>query len=725
VRKVVTWLASFVIWVMVGTVVVGAAVAMLIPASSGFGHSTDSQARAVPPLPPLPQRSTIYDRQGNVLQYVYYGEDRSAVEISQVPQKVIDAVLSVEDRDFYNHSGVDVRGIFRAFLANVGADTIKEGGSTITQQLVKNTLFPDGRPETVKAKLQEAVLAERLEQSYTKSQILERYLNTIYFGEGAYGIQAATERYFGKKSVSDLSLAEGALLAGIIKNPSGYDPILHPAAARARRHEVLSDMVESGYITTFEAARYDEAGLPGKANGAPHHTATYAPNSYFVQAMENWLISDNNVASAALGNTPAARQRKLYQGGLKITTTLDPALEQDATNAVTSAPLPPKPGLRPLDAAIAVIDNNTGAVRAIANRTPYSATHQFDVATNGSKGGKQPGSSFKVFTLAAALANGYSPNDAARGGSCHFDPPQGTQIGGYDVKSDEGGAPSLTTAIAKSINCSFVNLEVSMGWGRAGPKKVAQMADTLGLQYPWAKDGSQFITSLTLGTIGVTPLQMAAAYSTLAANGVRRSPVYVTRIVNSDGQVLYDRPDGAPGKQVIPAQNAETETSMLEGTLQYGTATSGRLDRPAAGKTGTTTDGTDLWFTGYTPQLTASVWVGIENPTPTNRSLIAYLGNNGAFGGSVSAPIWKNFMDAALADQPIAQFTAPDQSLWAPGECVSVIPAGRIPCHLSGGPAITTTPTTAAGTKPGKGKGGKGPPPTHGAPTTVVTAPPR
>ena len=288
---------------MVGAVVVGAAIAMLIPAASGFGHITDAQARAVPPLPPLPVRSTIYDDQGGVLQQIYFGQDRAPVPLKQVPQKVIDAVLATEDRDFYNHSGVDFRGIARAFLANVGADSVQQGGSTITQQLVKNTLFPHGRPRDVTAKLHEAVLAERLEQSYTKDQILDTYLNTIYFGEGAYGIETAAERYF-NKDVSQLGLAEGAMLAGVISNPSAYDPIEHPDAARQRRHDVLDDMVATGYITSFEATRYDKTPLPRKGVqdnvacpkndsdpcGPPYHDATYAPNSYFVQAVQNWLL---------------------------------------------------------------------------------------------------------------------------------------------------------------------------------------------------------------------------------------------------------------------------------------------------------------------------------------------------------------------------------------------------------------------------------------------------
>ena len=228
-------------------------------------------------------------------------------------------------------------------------------------------------------------------------------------------------------------------------------------------------MVATGYITTFEAASFDKAGLPRKGvgpnGGAPFHDATYAANSYFVQAMESWLLAPatdrpTNVASAALGAHLTDRQRRLYQGGLKIYTTYDPVMQQAADNAVASAPLP-----SPIDAAIAVVDTKTGEVRAISNRIPYNPlAHQFDVATNpGRLGGRQPGSGFKAYTLAAALQAGYSPGDSSRGGDCHFDFPQATQ-NNYDVKSDVGGAPSLMTAIAQSVNCSFVNLEVSMGW---------------------------------------------------------------------------------------------------------------------------------------------------------------------------------------------------------------------------------------------------------------------
>jgi penicillin-binding protein 1A len=730
VRKVTAWLASFVVWVLVGAAVIGAAIAMLIPASSGFGHITDAQARAVPPLPPLPERSIILDRYGNTLQEVYFGQDRAPVHLNQIPQKVIDAVLSTEDREFYSHSGVDFRGIARAFLSNVGADKTVQGGSTITQQLVKNSLFPNGRPRDLKAKLHEAILAERLEQSYSKDQILERYLNTIYFGEGAYGIQAAAERYF-NKDVSQLNLVEGALLAGVISNPSGYDPLEHPQAARQRRHDVLTFMVESGYITTFEEAHYDQAGLPRRnkldpKSGPPYHDATYAPNSYFVAAMEKWLLGDcthgpSNVAQAALGKTCAARSKLLYQGGLRITTTYDPKLQTAADNAVTSAPLP-----SPLDAAIAVVDNKTGAVRAVANRKQYvPGEHEVDVATGGD--GKQPGSSMKVFTLAAALASGYSPDDSARGGNCHFDFPQSTQ-NGYDVKSDVFGSPSLKTAIAQSVNCSFVNLEVSMGWGHTGPKKVAAMANTLGLGKRFAD--TDFVTSLTLGTIGVTPLQLASAYSTLADDGMRHRPVYVTRIVASDGAVLYDRPDGAPGTQVVPQNLARTETAMLEGVIKNGTGTSANIGRPAAGKTGTTTDGANLWFTGYTPELTASVWVGIEGAG--SQPLDPPLTSSQAFGGSVSAPIWKTFMTAALDGTPATDFNQPDWTAWPAPECVSADngnqPPGRIQCFISFTPPpsspSTTTPTTAPPGKKRKGHGHGGQSPSTTTPATVPKGPP-
>ena len=741
-RKVAAWLASFVVWVLVGAAVVGAAVAMLIPAASGFGHITDSQARAVPPLPPLPERSTVYDDQGNVLQQIYFGQDRAPVKLAQIPQKVINAVLATEDRDFYNHSGVDWRGIGRAFLANVGAGTVKQGGSTITQQLVKNSLFPNGRPKDIKAKIHEAILAGRLEASYTKNQILERYLNTIYFGEGAYGIQAAAERYF-NKDVSKLSLAEGAMLAGVIANPSGYDPLEYPKAAKDRRHEVLYSMVAAGYITSFEAERYDKAGLPrrGYRNGAacpanssdpcgpPYHDATYAPNSYFVQAMEHWLLGDSqhsapsNVAQQKLGSTYEARRQLLYQGGLRIYTTLDPQLQQYAESAVTNAPLHPG-----LDSAIAVVDNKTGQVRAVANRIPYDAVHhQVDVATGYGSDGKQPGSGFKTFTLAAALAAGYSPNDYVRGGDCTFNLPQATQ-NNYLVKSDGGGG-SLSHAIAQSINCSFVSLEMSMGWGHAGPKKVAAMADTLGLGKKF-DPSTEYNTALTLGTADVTPLQMAAAYSTLDDDGVRHHPVYVTKIVASDGTVLYDPPGGsAPGAQVVSAELARTETQMLEGVIKSGTGTQANIGRPAAGKTGTTTGGGNLWFTGYTPQLTASVWVGLEATQSTLYP--TYIASESeAYGGSVAAPIWKNFMEAALANQPVLDFTLPNHALWPSTECVSVDPPGRKPyCGIYGynpnnannPPTSTTTTTPAKAKKPksgnGNGNGGNG----HG--TTPTTAP--
>jgi membrane peptidoglycan carboxypeptidase len=413
----------------------------------------------------------------------------------------------------------------------------------------------------------------------------------------------------------------------------------------------------------------------------------------------------------------------LYQGGLQITTTFDPELQKDADNAVDTAPLPD-----PIDSAIAVIDNSTGAVRAIANRRKFEPlVHEVDVATgNNGSSGKQPGSGFKVFTLAAALASGYSPLDYSKGGTCHFSPPQGTQLGDYEVRSDSGGG-TLKVDIAKSVNCSFVNLEVSMGWGTAGPKKVAAMADRLGLSKDFSKDPYPFGTSLTLGTYPVTPLQMAAAYSTLANDGLRRHPTYVTKIVAADGSVLYDRKGGAPGEQVISQQNARSETAMLEDVISAnGTAPQANIGRPAAGKTGTTTNGTDLWFTGYTPQLTASVWVGLEaTESPLYGPGLNLLSESQAFGGSVSAPIWKTFMQAALQDVPVQDFNPPDEGQWQQGYCVEVVPVpGRKKCYY-GSYNVPRRPTTTTTTP----KGGHGKPP-HGGGTgttspTTAPGPPR
>jgi penicillin-binding protein 1A len=682
---------------------------LLVPAVSPLAHATETGEPPPLVLAPLDQRSVILDSQGNVLQQLYSNEDRAPITLKNVPTHVINAVLDTEDRNFFEHGGVDYKGILRALVEDVKAGGVAQGGSTITQQLVKNTLFASqgGRKRTARDKLREATLAVQLEKHYTKNQILERYLNTVYFGRAAYGLQAAAERYF-NKPVRQLDIPQSALLAGMIQAPGDYDPIDHPQAALRRRHEVLHFMEVQGHLTAPEVARYDQVPLPKKVYTS---YSQIAPQSFFVDAATNWLLNSNSAASKALGATEAEREDRLYHGGLKITTTLDPTMQQEANDAVANGGLPqaaPNTPGGPIQAGMVVLDNATGAVRAIYGG-PDFATSKFDLATDGKF---QPGSSFKTYTLAAALEAGYSPNDDVNGSaSCSFRPPLAT-ADPYDVHADGGGIMTLRNAITHSINCAFVRLIISLGAGApdqqratAGPARVVEMAHRLGV----TTDLPAF-TSLTLGTKPVPPIDMAAAYSTIASDGLRKDPVYVTKIVGPDNTVIYDAP-GSPTRQVLSPQVARTVTDMLKDVIKQGTATRANIDRPAAGKTGTTDQSTSVWFVGYTPQLTTAVAIGkpscgnADDPVCSLDVNVAgrYTGGYGlsssdAFGGHVAAGIWAAFMRQALANQPPLDFPPPDPTLWPDPRYFdengrrfeSFQPA---PSPTTVGPSPTSTPT--------------------------------
>lgn len=645
---------------------------LVVPAASPLARAAETGQAPPLVLAPLSQRSIIYDARGNVLQQLYSNEDRAPIALTDVPAQVVNAVLDTEDRSFFQHGGVDYKGIFRAVVEDVKAGGVQQGGSTITQQLVKNTLFvgQGGRKRTARDKIREATFAIRLEQRYTKREILERYLNTVYFGRAAYGVQAAAERYF-NKSVRQLNVAEAALLAGMIQAPGDYDPIDNAGPAKARRLDVLRAMESQGHLTAPEVARYSRIPLPKRV------FTTYsqiAPQSYFVDAMKDWLLNSTSAAAQALGATAADRENQLYHGGLKIWTTLDPTLQQLTDAAVANGGLPgaaPNTPGGPMQAGMAVLDNATGAVRAIYGG-PDFATSQFNLAIDGKF---QPGSSFKPFTLSAALEAGYSPRDTVNGSSsCTFRAPLATQDP-YEVRAEGPGLMPLRAAIAESINCAFVRLIIALGAGApdnqratAGPARVVEIAHRLGVT---AKLGAN--TSLTLGTSEVPPLDMAAAYSTIASDGLRRDPVFVTKIVGPDNTVLYDAPSAA-SRQVMSPQVARTVTDMLKGVITNGTARRANIQRPAAGKTGTTDNSTAVWFIGYTPQLTAAVAIGkplCGDPGNPICSLVASGATNGyglssgqAFGGQVAAGIWADFMRNALAGQPALDFPAPDPALW-------------------------------------------------------------
>ena len=507
--KPLRFFVNFTLIVVLGATALATSAALLVPAGSSLKKAVSVRPLEVRLLA-QPQRSYVFDRNGNLMTTLFH-QDRAPVRLEDVPQVVIDAVLSIEDRKFYEHNGVDIEGIFRAARTNADSGQIQQGGSTITQQLLKNTIDL-GKERTTKLKLQEAITAVRLEGELTKNQILEDYLNLVPFGHNAYGIEVAAERYF-NKTMYQLTLPEAALLAGLLQAPSALDPIAHPGKAAWRRGVVLQVMVQTHKITQAQA---DEA------NSAPLPTTTYYPEpsqrSYYIDAMIGSLLEpkSNDPADPAnvLGRDEHERLRKLRTGGLRIYTNYDPAQQYLAQLAISDV-IPTNQDQ--FTAALVSIDNSDGAVRAVAFGRGYDAS-QFDPAVDGP--GRQPGSSFKTITLATALSNGYSPDDRVDGYSLHWKLGPGDDY--YNLSGDcHGGDPTLTEAIAISDNCAFVRTELSLGpgnYGQDGVNKVIDMASRMGI------DTSNFqpVVSTTLGYQRRAPVGDGAG---LLGDRVGRHPV--------------------------------------------------------------------------------------------------------------------------------------------------------------------------------------------------------
>jgi penicillin-binding protein 1A len=579
-------------------------------------------------LPPLAQRSVVYAADGAVLA-VLHGptSNRAPVPLDQVPKPLVDAVVDTEDANFWHHGGVDVRGVIRAAKADLSAGSARQGGSTITQQLVKNSLLTPTRD--LRRKLAEVALAGQVERRLGKRGVLERYMNTVYLGEGAYGVEAAAETYFARP-VEQLGAPEAALLAGLIRNPVGADPLRDPGAARARRATVLDAMVAHGHLAAADAQRADGAPLPASASHPPD------AQDWFTDAVRQELL-----AAPRLGATVPERARALAQGGLRIQTTVDPRLQQAAEAAVRGG----LPAGYHLSAALAAVDPATGEVRALVGG-PDRGGSQYNAAV--AEPGRQPGSSFKVFTLVAALERGSLPSDVVDGSTpCAIPNPGGTPNPWKpdNFEGEDFGPLSLADATAHSVNCAYARLALSVGLARIGA-----IAQVMGITNPLP-----VVPTMTLGTADVTPLQMASSYATLAADGVHRVPHLVRAVDRADGTPVL-RADPQP-RQVVPTQVARQATAVLGGVIATGTGKAAAVPgRAVVGKTGTAEDYQDAWFVGYAPQLSAAVWMGDPSADRPMRG----LGGVDVVGGTFPARIWSVFMTSALSPLPPATFPAPD-----------------------------------------------------------------
>ena len=580
---------------------------------------------APPTATPLQLRSTIVAADGTPLATLFV-QNRTAVQASAIPSVVKAATIAAEDARFLSHAGIDLKGIARAFVANLAAGRVVQGGSTITEQLAKLMYGPNA-PRTLGEKLREARLAAWLEQRYSKDEILSMYLNRAYFGHGAYGIQAAVETYF-DVPLRALDASRAALLAGLLRAPAALDPFRDPSAALSRRNEVLARMRDAGTITAAEAARASSAPLSLRTRPLP--TNAHAP--YFVEYVEDQVLSD-----PAFGATEQERQDALYRGGLTIRTTLDPRLQNAAEQAVSGV----LGRAGDPDVALIAIDPHTGAVRAMIGGKDF-ARAPFNLAVQARR---QPGSAFKPFALAAAIEDGISPDKTYQSSetTLHFDAYSSWRVRNYDGTG--GGMMSLRTATERSVNAVYARLVMDIG-----PGTVAGMAQRAGITSP-----IEPFPSIALGALrtGVSPLEMASAYGTFANDGVHMPPHGIAFAKDASGNVLSDE-RALRGTPAMDAGIAYEVTSVLQDVARYGTGANAWIGRPMADKTGTTDGHRDAWLVGYTPDLVTAVWVGYRIPRPmTNVHGISVVG------ASFPSTIWRRFMSRAEAGKKVRDFDVP------------------------------------------------------------------
>ncbi len=690
-RRLLARFGRLLFLVLAAGLVVGLCGAALVPGFRAIGSAQHFEGRVTEALRPLDQRSVVRAANGQVVGVLGL-QNRFTIPIEDVSPNVIHAVIATEDATFYSNPGVDGKALFRALRANVDSGEVTQGGSTITQQLVKMRILTPKRDFA--RKVREAILAVRLTREYSKNEILEQYLNTVYFGAGSYGIGSAAERFFGVPA-SDLDVAQAALLAGLIQNPSGYDPFLHPEAAGARRAHVLRRMADERYISSRELLLAAAAPLPTRAP-----PAELRPDNYFVAHVQDLLLDDPR-----LGATRSARYHAVMRGGLQVYTGYDLRAQMLATDAIQKT-LPPDAAAKGVSASMIVMDPRTGEVKAVVNGSGYEKS-KYDIVT--ARAGRQTGSTYKAITLAAALEAGYSPYDSVDGGSPCSVPFPGFPT--YPLRNAEGGGgwQSLRSATTNSVNCAYVRLSASLGLD-----KVASMSERLGatIDRPPDAQAVERQPSMTLGTLSNNLVEMATVYSTFAADGVRHHPVFIRKVVDSQGRVVID--DEGAGERVIAPQVARTVTDLLQGVVQKGTGTRARLDRPAAGKTGTTDDSRDALFAGYVPQATSVVWMG---RTADNQPMGPMGRFSRLYGGTYPAMIWHTFMTGYLRGTPVVEFPGPNEALWPGG--ARVTPEGRGPSaprhpRRPASDTTTTSPPTTASTAPSPSS----------APTTAPPAPP-
>lgn len=558
--------------------------------------------------------SQIYDVHGNLITTVHSTENRLPVPINEVPKELQDAFVATEDSRFYSHHGIDPIGILRAIWVNVVHSGVAEGGSTITQQLARNAFLSQDR--TLKRKISEALLALKIEQHYTKQEILEMYMNQIYFGQGAYGVQSAAHVYFGK-DVRDLTLAQCAMLAGLPQSPNYYSPFNNLEAGKKRQAVVLGQMVKYGYLSQDKADAAREADLGLVAKQEQTHENNNA--SYFI----NYVIAQ---ISEKYGDDA------IYKDGLKIYTTLDMDAQNAAVAAMQNLPTmyTDQNGLHQPQGAIVAMNPHNGYIVAMVGGRGDDAFNRASQAE------RQPGSAMKPFVYLAAIQSGKTPGSIVDDSPVDFN---GWRPQNYE-RNFEGNI-TYRYALQHSRNVPAVKIADEVGMS-----KIIDLAKKMGITTLTDEDNN-LSTALGGLTHGVSPLEMAEAYGVLANGGVKVQPTAIIKIVDRNGQVVEE--NSIQEKRVVEEKDAAIITDMLESVINGGTGGNAAIGRPAAGKTGTTDDEKDAWFVGYTPDLVAAVWIGDDYGSETL----------GITGGSTPAVMWRQFMSAALANTPASDFSVP------------------------------------------------------------------
>jgi len=664
--------------VLAGVVLAGIA----LPAAGALGLAAKGSVEGFDEIPadlkrpPLSQRTTILDSQGRQIAQVY-SRDRTVVDLKDISPYMQKAIVAIEDSRFYQHGAIDLKGVLRALNKNAQEGGVAQSASTLTQQLVKNyfieeagddpTKVAEATQQTMGRKVRELKYAIQIEEKLGKKKILENYLNITFFGEQAYGVEAASERYFSKHA-KDLNLQESALLAGIVQSPSRYDPVNDEAEATKRRNIVLQRMAEVGDISPQEAAQAKRQPL-GLHTSRPKNGCITAVQGagFFCDYVREVFLTD-----PVFGKTKEARAKLWNQGGLTIRTTLDPQAQQSVQNSI-------KDHVYKSDqvaTAATIVEPGTGKILAMGQSRPYgfgTDETQINLSVNqdmGGGAGYQPGSTFKPIVAAAALEGGKpatqeysspyempypSPVAACNGKVWKNDPRKPAKL--TNENESEHGPYSMKEATAKSVNTYYVQLISDIGIC-----PVIDMAKKMGVA---RSDGRKIdqAPSIALGTQEMSPLTMASAYATFASRGMYCTPIAIESITQTTGSRVKSLPvPKSTCSRAMSEKTADTVSTLLKGVVEDGTGQQAGLgDRPSAGKTGTTDERFAAWFVGYTPNMAGAVWVG--DPQHRRRMInitISGVPHDKVFGGEVPGPIWRDMMNGALEGKPVEDFNLVD-----------------------------------------------------------------